>query len=613
MVSNLEETADSRLILLSRLQKFSFAKQWLHQQNYKILKGNQEILKFDGNPLYDIIPIETSIAIKENVSDSGKIKKIMHYADLKKEGYIIVSKRLMSPWPSGIRNQYLIIPKHLGGHDLNQIPQNNSVEFDVSTKRFRLIGPNANIDGIGHWTKPKTSTIYDNGTQEEKKINFSYYKNNFNKIMMRARGIEVEDTEFLPVKEIPLIFSEAGELICLPESADENVIGVVGERGKGKTFTVNSIASRIYWKRHDNIAYINDRYKQTQQLSIPLQAENFIEQIRRVGEHPMPLPMVWLYPTTNTTNEARMFARDAGLSHLVSFPFNQAVDDYENFFRGKKEWDLGATAPLLRLISEELHTARTMEDIYKVINEAEIDKEIEGKYNIPNGSKAKVLRVLNDVYTQQMLDISTQVPSKWKIIDRKTGDSREYSPITACMACKLVPSLITSSLFTKHYYPQYLKYILDDIFNAQTSDDYFYNNKIVTYLIVDEITNIASTTNKSVAQESLVTCVTEGRPNRIGFVYTTQNYSVIDRRIRENTTHLLAFKLKKEAKVVKSDFSLSDTEEEELKNLQKFELLAMTTDKYIVYDNKGGRRESEPGEIFKGFIIPPLCEPSPPR
>jgi DNA helicase HerA-like ATPase len=158
-----------------------------------------------------------------------------------------------------------------------------------------------------------------------------------------------------------------------------------------------------------------------------------------------------------------------------------------------------------------------------------------------------------------------------------------------------------------------MKYILDDIFNNQTRDEYFENNKIVTYMIVDEITNIASTENKSVAQESLVQCVTEGRPNRIGFVYTTQNYSPIDKRIRENTTHLFSFRLKHETRHIKSDFNLSNTQEEDIKSLQKFEMMAMTTDKFIVYDEDGHRRQSEAGEIFRGLALPPVCEPSAPR
>lgn len=611
VVSNV---VDSKAVLLAKLQKYAFAKQWLHEQNYRMFKGTQEILNYElRNPIYRIEPLNTQLPIGERIVNTNRIKRIKHYNDLKKEGYVVVSKKLMTPWPNGLRVMYCIVPQYMGGSVLNVIPVGHEVEYEVTTGRFRLVGPNANIDGIGKWTAPKGGTVYDEESERKVRLSYDYYKENFGKVMDRARGIEVEETKYLPIKEIPLLLSESNELVCLPEGHDESVIGIVGERGKGKTFAINSISGRIYWKGHKNIAFINDRYRQTLQIATPISEPMFIQQLRRVREHPLPMPMVWLYPSTDTMKESRIFGNEIGLGHLISFPFNAAVDDYDNFFKGKKEWDLGQTAPILRLIAEELHDAKDMNDITEAIEKATIDKEMSSKYNIPNNSKGKVLRVMNDVFNQKMLDISTGVPSRWKIMDKRTGDTREYSPITACMACKLVPSLMTSSLFTKHYYPQYMKYLLDDLFNAQTGDDYFDNNKIVTYLIVDEITNIASTTNKSVAQESLVKCVTEGRPNRIGFVYTTQNYSVIDRRIRENTTHVLAFKLKKEAKIVGNDFSMEKHQEEDLMNLQKFEAMALTTDKFIIYNQQGERRESEPGEVFKGFVLPPVCEPSPPR
>lgn len=600
------------ILALSRFSKYMFAKQMLREQNHRIFRGRKEILVFDGvEPLYNIEQIETKIPIGESLVEGEKIEQIRHFHDLRKAGYKIISKELLMPW-ANLRVGYVIVPESQGGHLVDKIPKDHIVEYNVSTKQYRLVGPNSGPTGIGKWTRPVFTA--DTVRRTKQKFNYDYYKDNYFKVMAKQRGFDVTEISYKPIKEVPVLISQSKELVCLPETKDENVIGIVGERGQGKTFLETAIASRIYWKQHKCIGFVNDPYEQTFSLATPIQNPMFVEQLQKINEHPMPMPVGWLYPKTNTLNELRMFGKDFGMGFTISFPFKKAVMDYSNFFKGKADWDMEKSAPLLRLIAEDISACTTFPEMYSVIAKANLTAAgATDGFKIPENSKAKVIKVLQDVYNQQILDISTGVPSMWKIMDARTGETREYSPFAAMMACRLVPAIMTRNLQSKHYYPQYMKYMLDDIFDNQTKDEYFNTNKIVTIMVVDEITNIASTLNKSVASESLVTCVTEGRPNRIGFIYTTQNYSVIDRRIRENTTHLFSFRLKKEAKFIRSDFDLTEHEEESMKSLQKFEVMALTSNKYIVYNEEGKRRESEPNEVFRGFALPPLCEPSSPR
>jgi hypothetical protein len=70
---------------------------------------------------------------------------------------------------------------------------------------------------------------------------------------------------------------------------------------------------------------------------------------------------------------------------------------------------------------------------------------------------------------------------------------------------------------------------------------------------------------------------------------------------------------RKERSEIGGDYGLSEVQQDKIGQLEKFEVMALTSEKFIVYDSDGKRRPSEPNEFFIGKALPPLSQHKPPR
>jgi hypothetical protein len=311
----------------------------------------------------------------------------------------------------------------------------------------------------------------------------------------------------------------------------------------------------------------------------------------------------------------KMFGgEESDISFLMSMPLYEIIQDYKNYLKGNKEWELGKSSIPFRNMQEELLKCRTFDDIKMCVGNYHPD-EADEKLKISPQSMTKIIMTMDDIFSQQILDTSTNVPSKWKLVNRRNNLSEEFYPFIALLKANLIPTIKTKDLFTKFYYTQYMKFVIDIIFNNQTLNPWFYQNQIQIYMIIDEITDIANTKeNWKVGGLSLINCATQGRPNRIGMLANTQDYTNIPSSIRNQCEYCFCLQLKDtEAKAVGKDFELSQHKIDEIKNLEKFEMMALTKRKFVIYDKQGNRRETGPEESIRGYSLPPLCQHTPPK
>jgi hypothetical protein len=264
-------------------------------------------------------------------------------------------------------------------------------------------------------------------------------------------------------------------------------------------------------------------------------------------------------------------------------------------------------------MQEELSECSTYDEVKRAVANFELDDDLK-KLKVSVQSKTKIIATMDDIFNQEILDTSTGIPAKWTLYNRKDKHSENMYPFMALLKANLIPVIKTMDIKNKFYYPQYMKFIIDSIFNNQVLNPWFYNNKIEIYMVIDEITNIANKQRLwSVGGRSLLRCATEGRPNRIGIVGNTQDYTNIPDSIINQSDYCLCLQLKdKEAKQVGKDYNLHKRHIKEIKELDQFEMMAVTKREYVIYDKNGNRKVTDSRVAHRGHILPPLIQHSPP-
>ena len=180
------------------------------------------------------------------------------------------------------------------------------------------------------------------------------------------------------------------------------------------------------------------------------------------------------------------------------------------------------------------------------------------------------------------------------------------------MFADLVPVLETTNVLNKNWFPGFIANIVDEVFQLQENDDYWVDNEISIWFIVDELKAIGVKSNRAISRFSIDKIMEEGRPKRIGGAFALPMYSNLTDSARISVSHLLAFtQNKKQAKEITDDFELDASYEKDMHQLKKFEVIAMTRDSFVTYDSEGNR-EHERGPI-KGTVLPPLNLHPPPK
>ena len=591
----------------------SYSKYLLKEKNIEIYQGGNRILAPDN--IYASVPgffikdkpLEPLVNFSELRDIPKSVRNINSYDEVKSKFRLVLnSYEARQRWYKLQRVVYKLEKiEKMGPNTLTNIPREHKVEWDIVNKRVRLTGLSAGPHRVGNW-------IY-----YSQKSDKTYAKNpgsstDLVSIWKDFYGEESEEIELpkIRINEIPIMLSEGGELICIERKADQPVIGYVGSRGCGKSMSMHRMEDQAYWRWGNYVCHLNDKLQETKEWCLPINysqthkgvyENEFEKTLRKIGEEPRPLPMVYVYP--NTDRLKSVVYEEEGVSIKISLPFREIIRNYGRFFKGKKEWEMpGATGKWFRLLEDELSKSESIKEveelIYKTLN-PETKKGVEGVAE-------KMFSIIDSVFREEILDINTKIGSKLTVV--KSGIEKEnYYPIPALMKARLVPSFITSNLVTKDYFPQYFKFIIDDIFNLQISDSYFSRNKAVIWVAVDELEGI--TQKGSGANESLSRLATEGRNNRIGLLYATQLYNKIPEQIRTNTTVLLTYRYNNSEIVntIANDFDLGDSWKEEIKNLdkEKRECIIMTSDKLISYNLRDGGREKI-DEVRKGIPLPPL-------
>jgi hypothetical protein len=571
----------------------SYAKQYLEERNIKIYAENKQILEPIKRTIYKTWKLKTGYYVGESFGDNRKIQLINDYTRLKSLGYCIISRPVTDKTRYGQRTQYYLTWNQ-GTADIRSMPKEHAVQWDAYNKAARLIGPNAGR--FSPWISPPGRRPGGTGRTTLRVDDYCRQPEAIARKITREWSLEPEEPVFIPIKEIPFMISDAGEIVCLPRSSDSHTIAICGARGSGKTFLLLRFISCMFWKWDVKFVILNDHQSECGTWCAPNDNWEQYLKLKSINEIPLPLPCVYLHPHL-TDSYGMLNGKEVG--YEITLPYNEIVTNF------KKYMTLNKSSPYFARLRKELLECETIDDVDSLLK-AKSDKTITPKEDLvdPNAVK-KIKTYMANIFDDELTEKNTGIPHEWKVVEAN-GDSYRYNPVTACAMAGLIPVFETETLSSKDFFQPYLKYFIEDIFNRQIRDDLFKERNTEVYFFIDELHTLSSTQQQGIVDEILKRVVREGRPRRLGTIIADQEFTKLVHDIKANMKYVITFSNPGEAADLDKTYKLGKHWREEIVKLDTFECLAWaTTDEAFIVYTRDGEMYKTRGPI-KGRSLPPL-------
>lgn len=411
---------------------------------------------------------------------------------------------------------------------------------------------------------------------------------------------EKERYKKIIITDIPVMVSDAGEIVCIPRESEVFSAAICGSSGTGKSMLGNFFVSQLYHSMKYNVAIMNDLSEETYAWSEPMQNFRFSQYTQWcINQTPCPSPLVYVFPNTNTITIPFDKLNYKNYIRTV-LPFTEILDDLEFYLKGVlSDFDLGKSGNYISDIKEELIQCETPEQIKEVLNE-NLPGGGDGKKSGFEAMRAKIFNAFSNLMKEEILDITN--PECHAYI--KVKEPKEYigNPFSVIMKARGIPSLITSDMINKKYKSVLFSYYINGIFKNNLKD--FPGEK--TFLYFDELRTVCEKDDEP-ASKAVGNVSARGRINNVGLIYATQFYDKIPNSVKGAKLNYCFTFRHNNAKIlneIASDFDLDKVYKEKIKNLKVFECLALTNKAFICYLDGDKYEVTKP---IKGHIIYPIA------
>jgi hypothetical protein len=584
--------------------------EFLLKNSTQITAGGNEIL-LPPHPIFEYTqqPDKPFFYVQSGKEErlERKIKDSTSASELRMIGFGVVSR------PSKIQNKryqsksYFLKRLDEGDSYLQAMPRDTKWRHDLANQQIQLVGPNVGNYGYSNWVQlhwkneadrtPIYSTVRDIIDNKEQ-IMRKYHRDKWGTLTK----------EKVIIEDLPVMITESNEILCIPvqtpSQQDEPRIGIWGMTGFGKTMLLHGLVDRAIHHWDVKCAVCNDSQSETGEWCRPDinmgKDYGLPYMLNKLNEQPAGLPSVYLTPNTYTTTDI-MHEAD-GIGYKISLPYGEIVLNAHYYL------DLQGSAKYFEAIKDQLITAKTPEEVGDIF-----------AASLPTPPKPSVVMVrahMNDLYQKRIIDRWCGVPSGWSVY-RRGRLVGKFNPLIACLVAGVTPILETSDLLNKNYFAPYFSYFARDLFEKQLKDPYFNEHQLRTWVVVDELTDIAKGGKVTMASDQLELLQSKGRKRRIGTIVATQNYSQVPEKIRTNVRYTFCFNTAESDKIC-YDIGLGATgpEANRIKKnsdqggLGRYEFMAYTKDQFVLYDFDGNRSYTQ-GPVF-GTLLPPLSTHSAP-
>lgn len=393
------------------------------------------------------------------------------------------------------------------------------------------------------------------------------------------------------IEDIPIMITQDGNLLCIPNTDEVKHIGMTGMTGTCKSIFINALLSWDYWLIKRKCINLNDFQKETFEWGMA--TESYINILDKINAVPCPTPLVYVFPSTRTLRTETKDKRFPSLK--ITLPLEEVIKNVENYH------SLDKSKVYLGNLMEELITCNSIGEIRSVFDENIPEKHVMMKY--------KLMNIFESLFNNNMINVS--VPEAPAFLEVSSKENKEYYnlSINTLIRAGFVPSVQTSDLRNHEFFSAYISFIVESLYRNQYEDSYFKKESIS--LFVDEIDKLWQGHNGNLVKTSLNLIGTNGRTARIGLRWSTQHYEKVPDQIRGNTKYLFVSRKShaKEVNEIRRDFDIPKSMDKDILNLVTdpkrgiFEIVALTTENFIIYNFTTGKK-SYSSQAHRGYLIP---------
>lgn len=599
------------------MEKYDFALQWLDFLGNSVYNNGRQILKYDGDPTYDISPLGTKIKIGEKIAEENDEEETkytyMSYLDFDRIGFIIKSESNPAYlWKPRQKCAYRVLRKTKNIYGItadNFYKSKIKIQHDAPQRRFRLLGENVSADiklrpdsGVGPWI------IYDDDIQREtaprKVMTQGFSKSQLLAAMQgKYTSIPKDNSEFINIPEIPLIISDEKYVVCMPRKDTEcQRIIIVGMSGYGKSLFGDAFAGRLFYSG-DRVGWLIDPLNQFYNISLPQEVGQFQTMLKWINEEPKAIPALQLYLACRYN----LGIVHPNISLILTQKFEEFLRKYPFYTYGIKDYDVGAT---IRYVNDYINDIKDIEYAQEI-------KDI--MFNkIPNAHKDKGMQAMiyKWVNTFETIFKEKMFTNQYKNVDYaadeltvkfKDGNQMSGHPFLMAMEAGLVPVLNISSARRQRWIRNYLADLMQKIVKHQVNAG---DARKRMWIIADELNEIYERgKRRDNASDSFQELYRQGRYNSIGFVGNTQSLEKLEPDMYKNANYICCVYMQdaKERKML-ADFQVTKDIYEQIGDLKEMEMMIFRgpKDPFVIYDRWGRRKVDYDRKWFKGKIIPPI-------
>lgn len=406
------------------------------------------------------------------------------------------------------------------------------------------------------------------------------------------------------INHIPVMITRENKLLCIPSDKELFHIGVTGMTGKGKGIVGNGLLGFEYWMKKRRCIILNDFQQETQEQSLPCMNSVFTQNLKIINARPTPLPLVYVYPSNKSLiidDVEELFP------HIkMSLPTRALIKDIENYYK------LDKSAKYFTANIDRFLECRDLEEIDEALKEIIEDNvgDYKNKKALEN-MMFKIRTVFKNIFDEMITDNASPDAPAFITIKDSEGNSYNNLVVQSLIYANLIPSIQTSEIRNKSWFSAYMSFIVESLYEDKLNKDEFMKETNIS-MYVPEIDKMWKGENGKLIKSSLCLVGTNGRRAGIGLRWDAQDYDAVPDAIRANTKYL--FVLRKanadEVSGIKKDFNVEKEVHDQILSLETdprkglFECVALTTNRFLLYNLRNGRMESTSSPQIGRLITP---------